>query len=243
MNVSFKKILLQVQELVYIKLSDGITDYHPPLCLYQCEGTLCGRCSEGLSVVFGSTECHHCSNAWVASISIYLVAGPLLICLLYALRLTLTTGTLNGIIFYAQGTNCGLVDMLRYHYIKSSIDRLSGLTIFVLPSLNLETGISLCFYDGMTELWKDGLSLVFPLYLLTTVIVLIMFCHFSLKLSNIIAHSSVQVLVTVVHLSLSSLLLPLINAMAYSDIYTSNVHIVFGILMVMSSMEDTPIVY
>ena len=32
------------------KLSDGITDYHPPLCLYQREGTLCGRCSEGLSV-------------------------------------------------------------------------------------------------------------------------------------------------------------------------------------------------
>ena len=205
-----------------LKLSDGITNYHPPLCLYQREGTLCGRCSEGLSVVFGSTECHHCSNAWIASMAIYLVAGPLIIYLLYALRLTLTTGTLNGIIFYAQAANCGLLDMLRYHYIKSSIDRLSGLTIFVLQSLNLETGISLCFYDGMTELWKDGLSLVFPLYLLTTVIVLIIFCRFSLKLSNRIAHSSVQVLVTVVHLSFSSLLLRLINAMTYSDVYTSN---------------------
>ena len=34
------------------KLWDGITDYHPPLCLYKCEGTLCGRCSEGLGGVF-----------------------------------------------------------------------------------------------------------------------------------------------------------------------------------------------
>ena len=55
---------------------------------------LCGRCSERLSVVFGSTECHNCSNAWIASIAIYLVAGPLITFLLFALRLTLATGTL-----------------------------------------------------------------------------------------------------------------------------------------------------
>ena len=169
-----------------------------------------------------STECHHCSNAWIASIGIYLVAGPLVVYLLFALKLTLTTGTLNGIIFYAQAANCGLLDILKYHYFKSSINQLSGLTIFVLQSLNLETGISLCFYNGMTELWKDGLSLVFPLYLLIIVIVLIIFCHISLKLSNRIADSSVQVLVTVVHLSFSSLLLRLINAMTHSDVYTSN---------------------
>ena len=63
---------------VRFKLSDGITDYHPPLCLYQHEGTLCGKCSEGLSVVFGSTECQHCSNTWITSISIYLVTGHFL---------------------------------------------------------------------------------------------------------------------------------------------------------------------
>ena len=147
------------------KLSDGITDYHPPLCLYQREGTLCGRCSEGLSVVFGSTECHHCSNAWIATISIYLVIGPLIIYLLYALRLTLTTGTLNGIIFYAQAANCGLFDVLRYHYFKSSIDYLSEFSTFIIHFLNLETGLPLCFYNGMTELWKTGFKFVFPLHL------------------------------------------------------------------------------
>ena len=115
------------------KLSDGITEYHPPLCLYQREGTLCGRCSEGLSVVFESTECHHCSNAWITSVSIYLVIGPLLIYLLSALKLTLTSGTLNGIIFYAQAANCGLLDMLRYHYFKSSIDRLSRFFYIYYP--------------------------------------------------------------------------------------------------------------
>ena len=122
-------------------MSDGITDYHPPLCLYQREGTLCGRCSKELSVVFGSTECQHCSNAWIASVSVYLVTGPLLIYLLYALKLTLTSGTLNGIIFCAQAANCGLLDLLKYHYFKSSLDRLSGFAIFIIRVLNLETGL------------------------------------------------------------------------------------------------------
>ena len=203
-------------------LSDSITDYHPPLCLYQHEGTLCGRCSEGLSVVFESTECRYCSNAWIASIGIYLVAGPLLIYLLYALRLTLTTGTLNGIIFYVQAANCGLLDVLRYHYFKSSIDHLSDFAIFFIRVLNLETGLSLCFYNGMTELWKAGLSLLFPLYLLTIVVVIIIFSRYSLRLSKRISHSSVQVLVTVVHLSFSNLLVQLINVMTYAVIYTSN---------------------
>ena len=204
------------------KLSDGITDYHPPLCLYQREGTLCGRCSEGLSVVFGSTECHHCSNAWIATISIYLVAGPLLIYLLFSLKLTLTTGTLNGIIFYVQAANCGLIDVLRLHHYNSSIKRLSSLAIFILDVLNLKPGIPLCFYNGMTELWKTGLNFALPLYYLTIVVVLIILCRFSPRLSNRIAHSSVQVLVTVVHLSFSSLLIQLINVMTYAEVYTSN---------------------
>ena len=204
------------------KMSDGITDYHPPLCLYQREGTLCGRCSEGLSVVFGSTECHHCSNAWIASIGIYLVTGSLLIYLLYTLRLTLTAGTLNGIIFYAQAANCGLIDFLRIQYYNSSIERLSSVAIFILDVLNLKPGISLCFYNGMTELSKTGLNFSFPLYYLTIVVVLIILCRFSPRLSNRIAHSSVQVLVTVVHLSFSNLLIQLINVMAYAEVYTSN---------------------
>ena len=204
------------------KLSDGITDYHPPLCLYQREGILCGRCSEGLSVVFGSTECHHCSNTWITTFTIYLVAGPLFIYLLFSLRLTLTTGTLNGFIFYVQAANCGLIDVLRVHYYNSSTKQLSDLSIFILTILNLEPSIPLCFYNGMTELSKTGLKFSLPLYYLTIVVVLIMLCRFSPRLSNKIAHSSVQVLATVVHLSFSSLLIQLINVMTYAEVYTSN---------------------
>ena len=201
------------------KLSDGITNYHPPLCLYQREGTLCGRCSEGLSVVFGSTECHHCSNAWIATIIIYLVAGPLLIYLLFALRLTLATGIFNGIIFYVQAANMGILDMLSVYNGKMGVFR--DVIVVFLSILNLGLGFPLCFYNGMTELLKAGLSLLFPLYLLTIVVVLIILSHFSLRLSNKIAQSSVQVLVTVVHLSYGRLLGAIIYAFTPSIVFTS----------------------
>ena len=201
------------------KLSDGITDYHPPLCLYQREGTLCGKCSEGLSVVFGSTECQHCSNTWMATICIYVLVGPLLIYLLFALRLTLITGTFNGIIFYAQAANVGILDMLSVYNERNLIVR--KISIVLLSFLNLGLGFPLCFYDGMTELWKAGLSLLFPIYLLIIVVVLIIFSRFSLRLSNRIADSSVQVLVTVVHLSFGRLLGAIINTFTPAKVFTS----------------------
>ena len=74
----------------------------------------------------------------------------------------------------------------------------------------------------MTELWKAGLSLLFPLYLLTIVVVLIIFSRYSLRLSNRIAHSSVQVLVTVVHLSFTSMFTAISNIVISINIYTND---------------------
>ena len=61
------------------------------------------------------------------------------------------------------------------------------ITVVFLSVLNLGLGFPLCFYNGMSELWKAGLSLLFLFYLLTIVVVLIILSHFLLKLSNRIA--------------------------------------------------------
>ena len=169
--------------------------------------------------MFGSTECRQCSNWWLWTLVFYAVAGPLLIYLLYAFRLTLTTGTFNGIIFYVQAANVGILDMLSVYNGKMEVVR--KISIVLLSILNLGLGFPLCFYNGMTELWKAGLSLLFPLYLLTIVVVVIILSHFSLRLSNRIAHSSVQVLVTVVHLSFGKLLGAIIYAFTYAKVFTS----------------------
>ena len=201
-----------------LKSTNDPTRYKP-LCLPYREGILCGQCKNGLSVVFGSRKCMECSsNWWLLTIILYVVAGPLLIYLLYALRLTLTTGTLNGIIFYAQAANCGLFEYINHFESKQYTE--TRFADVLLSILNLNLGFPLCFYNGMTELWKAGLSLLFPLYLLTIVVVLIILSRFSLKLSNRIADSSVQVLVTVIHLSFSKLLLAIIDVFTLTVLYT-----------------------
>ena len=64
------------------QVSDTEHKHHFPLCMYNREGPLCGRCSNELSVVFGSTECKYCSNWWLLTLLVYAVAVPLLIYLL-----------------------------------------------------------------------------------------------------------------------------------------------------------------
>ena len=98
---------------------------------------------------------------------------------------------------------------------------MKNILIVLLSFLNLGLGFPLCFYNGMTELLKAGLNLLFPLYLLTIVVVLIIFSRISLRLSNRIAYSSVQVLVTVVHLSFGRLLGAIINTFTPAKVFTS----------------------
>ena len=192
-----------------------------PICLYNRTGALCGQCIDGYSVVFGSTECRQCSNWWLLTLIGYAIAGPLFIYLLYALKLTLTTGTINGIIFYAQISNVGILDLLTlttYNSTKANV--LSTIAVSYLSLTIGNLGLSLCLYNGLTETVKAGLSLVFPLYLLAIVVFLIILSRYSLKISNRIADSSVQVLVTVVHFSFSKLLLSVIDVFTSAKVQT-----------------------
>ena len=179
------------------------------LCPDNREGPLCSICSPGFSVVFGSNECKRCSNWWMLSLILYMVTGPLLIFLLYALRLTLTTGTLNGIIFCSQ-----VLQVFDFSPLK-----LSYLNMFIKSSLTLELNYPTCFYNGMTELCRSGLMLLYPVYLISILIGLIICSRYSVRLSNKISHTSVQVLVTVVHLCFSKLLLLALDVFTSIDIY------------------------
>ena len=213
------------KELFVAHQTDG-KFYTFPLCINHREGPLCGKCKDGLSVVFGSQKCMRCSNKWIWTVLLQVALGPIIIYLLYVLRLTLTTGTLNGIIFYAQAANGGIFDLLTLRKIGNILflgaDKLA---IGFLSFLNLNFGFPLCLYDGMNELWKASLSLVFPIYLLTIVVVLIILSRYSTWLSNRVSHSSVQVLVTVVHLSFSKLLIAIIDVFTPARIYTDNGYI------------------
>ena len=196
-----------------------------PLCHGSRKGDLCGECISNYSVVFGSTICLMCTNKlWLISSIVYILAGPLIVFLLYTLKLTLATGTLNGIIFFAQVANariagylkipCSDCDSVSYDFIRFS-------SVFI-SWLNLNLGFPVCFYSGMTEMQKAGLSLFFPVFLIFIIGFLVILSKCSSKVSNQLSKSSVQVLVTVVHLSFTQLLQAILNVFKPAEIYIEN---------------------
>jgi len=71
-------------------------------CQFNRSGILCSQCQHELSMVFGSSRCKKCTNVHILITLIVIVAGIVLVLLLYLLNLTITNGTINGIIFYAN---------------------------------------------------------------------------------------------------------------------------------------------
>ena len=224
-NSKYNTYMINQSDNSILMMDSDKPNYKESLCLKNRVGALCSQCAPGYSVVFGSSDCIRCSNWWLLTLIIYGVAGPLLIYLLYVLKLTLSNGEINGIIFYAQVISIGR--LMQLYTIKNiGFENLKLYFIFAkglvsLINLSIKFNIPLCLYDGMTELCKSCIGLIFPVYFLTIVIVLIIISRYSVRLSNRIADSSVQILVTVVHLSIATLLTSTLDVFTPVYIYTN----------------------
>lgn len=213
---------------IYLKrtmMSKGIMS----LCHSQRTGPLCGKCMDGLSIVFGTNSCYKCSRYvryWLF-IAIISLLGPLFVLALFILKITLTTGTINGIVFYANVLDIDLSKNLFIFLTREESSCLSFSEKIVkgfLPLLNFRFGFPVCFLKEMDELQKAGISIVFPFYLLIIVLLIIIVSRYSLKVAKTIRMSSVQVLVTVVHFSISKILLATTMAFSSTTMYTDDKH-------------------
>ena len=180
------------------------------LCIGDHSGILCGGCRENYSIVFGTTDCRQCSNLWLLTILLYATAGVVLVVILFALQLTVSSGIINGLIFYTN-----VVGINGRFFLGHS--NLEFLLVFI-SFINLELGFPLCFYDGMTETVKTGLQLVFPVYLWAIVLGLIIGSRYSMTVAKWTAQSSVPVLATLIQLSFSKLLNTVVTILVYSTI-------------------------
>ena len=76
-------------------------------CNYNHSGTLCGECQPGLSLALRSAQCLPCSNKYFALLIPFALAGPAVVFFIKLLDLTISQGTLNGLIFYAKPVGRG----------------------------------------------------------------------------------------------------------------------------------------
>ena len=71
-------------------------------CEHNHSGILCGGCQPSLSLALGSERCLPCSNKYLALLIPLALAGPALVFCIKFLDVTISQGTLNGLIFYAN---------------------------------------------------------------------------------------------------------------------------------------------
>ena len=198
-------------KLCFSNLSININlSRHDSLCMDNATGSLCGKCNDNFSLVFGADLCQECSNWWLFTIVLYISSGILLICIIMQLRLTITNGTINGIIFYANTVGLSM-DFYFPENFKSFLP--SILRVFI-SIVNLDFGYPICFYNGMTQLAKTAFQFFFPFYIWVTLITVIILSHYFAKFAKITGEHKVPVMITLLHLSFFRVLQTIVTIFA-----------------------------
>ena len=144
-------------------------------CQFKSTGLLCSQCQHHLSMVFGSSRCMECTNLHILITITVIVAGVVLVVLIYLLNLTVTNGTISEIIFYAN------IISINDSVFLVNDNVFKPLKVFI-SFVNLDLGIETCFYNGMDSYAKMWLQLFFPFYLIVIAISVIIASRYSSRI-------------------------------------------------------------
>ena len=194
---------------INLNIQDGVNAQ----CANNRSGLLCGTCQHGLSLSLGSSRCLKCPRNYTSLLVVYLfvflLTGIILVVLILCLNLTVATGTLNGILFYAN-------------IVSVNNKLLTSMPSFVsvfLSWLNFEVGIDVCLVDGMDSYWKTWLELTFPAYVVFLVVVVILLSERYVWFSTLIGKKNpVATLDTLILLSYMKLLRSIIASFSLANL-------------------------
>ena len=188
-------------------------------CAFNRTGILCGACREGLSSVLGSSKCLKCSNYYLLILLLaFALTGIVLVFLLTACNLTVTEGTINGLIFY-----CNIISSNQRLFFTFASSKPQDLSCALLINwVNLELGISTCFYDGMDAYAKAWLQFVFPIYIWTIAAAIVFLSGRYATIARLMGRNAVKVLATLMLISYASLLQSVIGALRYTSLTYSD---------------------
>ena len=160
--------------------------------------------------MLGSSKCQNCSNIYLLLILPFLAAGVLLVILLGRLNLTVASGTMNGVLFYAN-----VVKASSNTLISNSVSK-----YFTILSawLNLDLGIETCFSSHLDMFWKVLLQFAFPLYIWLLVAGIILLSRYSTVAARLSGSNSVPVLATLFLLSYAKVLATIIAAFSFTSL-------------------------
>ena len=191
-------------------------------CNYRHSGILCGGCQPGLSLALGSDRCLHCFNVYISLLLPFAMAGVVLVFLIKFLNLTISQGTMNALILYAN-----VVSTNKYLYYNST--SINPTTLFI-AWLNLDIGIETCFFNGLTAYIRTWLQFVFPLYIWTIAGLIIVLAKYNDGVAKAMGNNGVPVLATLFLLSYAKLFNTIIKVLSFTTLQTTQgQHLVWSV--------------
>ena len=169
-------------------------------CAHKRSGTICGQCIANFSLTLGEVQCSDCSKTnpavTLGLLLLFALIGIILVILLIVLKMTVASGTLNGLIFYAN-----IIDANGNIFIPQG----GWLRVFI-SWLNLDFGFTTCFYRGMDMYGYTWLQFLFPFYIWILIGILIVISRRSAWVTKMVGSNPVAVLATLILLSYVKLL-------------------------------------
>ena len=185
-------------------------------CLPGHTGILCGSCKPGLSRTLGMvSKCKACSN-WnlLILIPVILLSGIVLIILIMFLNMTVTEGTLNGIVIYAN-------IMYTHQRYLPDYGIMSTICRIFIAWFNFDISFDLCFYNGMKGYHYIWLIYGYTFYLIAIQIVIIFLCRKFFLFTRLFGRNIIKVLASVVFLVYSPLLYAIIQTVQFTILQIS----------------------
>ena len=190
-------------------------------CAYKHSGLLCGKCKSNLSLAIGTSQCLECTNIYLTLLLSFALAGLMLVLFLIVCNFTVSMGTINGLIFYANIVRIN-------HAFFFTTPTTSTLKVFqhvlavFIAWLNLDLGIETCFFHGMDAYIQTWLQFAFPFHIWMIVGVIIYLSRRSTTIVKLVGSSAVSVLATLLLLSYTKLQRTVITAFSFT--YLQNYH-------------------
>ena len=147
-----------------------------------------GHCQSHLSIMLGSNRCGTCSNWYLFLLPVFAIAGIVLVAVLMFLNLSVSVGTINGLLFYANMVKLNEV----FFFPNGSVPVVSQF----ISWLNLDLGIEVCLFDRLDGYWNTWLQFAFPAYLFLLMGGIIVGCRYSVWLCRLCGSHAVPALAT-----------------------------------------------
>ena len=189
-------------------------------CAMNHAGTICGECKDGYSIVLGSNECHKCpDNVRIVLIVAFAAAGIILVLFIKLLNMTVSQGTINGLIFYANI----IWAYQNIFFQESHVDGANYMFLKVFIAwINLDLGIVTCFIKGLTPYVKIWLQFLFPIYVWSIAGAMILLANCSTRITRLFGNNLIQVLATLFLLSYAKLLRTIITTIVPAQLLVYN---------------------